>query len=64
MIVWFVKDAYTVSLSVEINVCFCATQEENVKKVRLAMKANLPTPELAQLLIQLLDALLKDVQYV
>ena len=34
--------------------------EVNIDKVRVGLKANLPTPELAQLIISLLDQLVAD----
>jgi hypothetical protein len=38
-------------------------QEANVERVKIAVQANLPIPELAQLLISLLDQLISDCRY-
>jgi hypothetical protein len=38
----------------------CHLQQDNVDKVKLGLKANLPTPEQAQLLISALDQLVND----
>lgn len=45
------------------DVVFCV-QEENIEQVRVGIKAKLPTPELAQLLISALDQLVEDCKYV
>ncbi len=37
-------------------------QEVNIQRVKTGMKANLPTPELAQLMISMLDQLIVDVK--
>jgi len=39
-------------------------QESNIEQVHIGMKAKLPTPELAQLLISLLDQLIQDCRLV
>ena len=38
--------------------------EANMERVSVGIKANLPTPELAQLMISLLDQLVTDCKYV
>ena len=39
-------------------------QEGNIQQVRIGIKAKLPTPELAQLLMSLLDQLVNDCRCV
>lgn len=39
-------------------------QEGNIQQVRIGIKAKLPTPELAQLLMSLLEQLVNDCRFV
>lgn len=39
-------------------------QEGNIEQVRIGIKAKLPTPELAQLLMSLLEQLVNDCRFV
>ena len=43
---------------------FVCVQEANIERVRIAVQAKLPMPELAQLLISLLDQLVQDCRFV
>ena len=43
-----------------ISYLFISLQETNIEKVKIGLQANLPTPELAQLMISLLDQLVLD----